>query len=69
VKQDTNQPDTTVTLVMKPLICKMENVSTIVIPDHINVKLITNVDQMIFLVKNFLLEMTTLTKNVMITHI
>lgn len=69
MKQDTNQPDATVTLVMKPLIYKMENVSTIEIPDLTNVKLITNVNQMIFLVKNFLLEMTTLTKNVMITHI
>jgi len=69
VKLVTDQPDTNVTLVMKPLIYKMENVLTIVILDLMKMKLTTNVNHVTILVKNVSLEMNSLAKNVMMEHI
>lgn len=65
VKLVTEDQHTIVTLVMRPLIYKMENVKTIVI--HITTKaiLITHVIHATNLVLNVSMEMLSLAKNVM----
>lgn len=68
VKLATDQTMTIVILVMKLLIYKMENVSMLVILTTMKMKLITNVNHVTQLVKNALLEMVNLAKNVMMTH-
>lgn len=62
------EPNTIVTLVMKPLIYKMENVRTIVIVITTRKKMITLVNHVTHLVQNVSLEMIILAKNVMMVH-
>jgi len=62
------EPTLIVTLVMKPLIYKMENVRTIVILITMRKKMITLVNHVTHLVQNVSLAMITLAKNVMMKH-
>jgi hypothetical protein len=68
VKHVTEVPTKIVTLVMKQLIYKMENVRTIVILISMRMNLITHVKNVTQLVKNAHVEMENVVKNVMMTH-
>lgn len=68
MKHVTEVPTKIVTLVMKQLIYKMENVRTIVILISMRMNLITHVKNVTQLVKNAHVEMENVVKNVMMTH-